>query len=159
MGDVAHAADHGKIAALVFSEAMKIFEQIDGGLQLVDHGIERGQRIGGVAAARFAVLCVAAGFHDALRDRPDEQVLVSRGGDFAQAALDPFFFPRDDIHDRVTSADQHIKLLLGGQTARGGAGWLRIGRGRFRDCKLRAGGLCPTGFCGGWVGRSALRRG
>ena len=59
MGDIAQATNHGEVAAFVVGEAVKVFEQVDGGLELVDDGIERRQRVARVAAAGLGMLSLS----------------------------------------------------------------------------------------------------
>src|SRR5579864_4851140 len=110
---------------------VEIFEQENRGVNVAEDGVEARDWVACIARSRLALLGLGAELNHTLAARPDVKRLVPLLGDLEQPLLEPLFFPRHNINDRVASADKHLELVRGSIGGRGRLG-LRGGSRRPR---------------------------
>jgi hypothetical protein len=87
---------------------VEIVEQVDRRLLVVDHLVERLDRVGKSLRSRRRRRC---GLAHAAGDRPDAELLVAPLGDALQVLLDARLFPAHDVDHRIARADEELELV------------------------------------------------
>src|ERR1051326_1318459 len=87
---------------------MKILEQKDGWLDLVDHQIQRRQGVLGGGVAGLLRLDRGSGRDNSRAASPFKHLLLPPGGDLYQKILHPHLLVGDDVKNRVTRADENF---------------------------------------------------
>ena len=108
--DFLELADHGEIVAA--EERMKILEDEQCRLDLLDHLVQRGERILGGGAAVFLGLDRSAGGDDAGAAAPLVDFFMPPPRDLHRQILHAHLLARDDVQNRITRADQGFEFGL-----------------------------------------------
>ena len=90
---------------------MKILENKERRLNLVDDLVQREQRVFGGRGAVFLCLDGRAGGYDAAADAPLEHPLLPSLSDVHHQLLHPGFFCRNHVKNRVTRTNERFKFL------------------------------------------------
>jgi hypothetical protein len=93
-------------------ERMKILEDENRGLDLLDHLVQGRERIFGGGVAVLLGLEGGAGRNDADAETPHEHFLLPPLGDAEDGVLHTHFLAGDNVEDRVARADQGLNFRL-----------------------------------------------
>ena len=108
--DFLELADNGEIVA--GEERVKIFEDEQGRLDLLDHLVQRGERVLGGGAAVFLGLDGSAGGDDAGAAAPFVDFFLPPARNLHRQILHAHLLARDDVQNRITGADQGFEFGL-----------------------------------------------
>src|SRR5258708_16120049 len=126
--DFLELADDREIIAS--QERVEVFEDEQGGFDLLDDLVEGGDGVAGCRTAILERLNGGAGGYDAGAAAPFECLFLALARDVHHQMLDAHLFTGDDVEDRVASANKrlefnlqcHWKNLLSAATRNGRAG-------------------------------------
>ena len=107
-GDILELANDGEIG--LRQERVEILEKEDRRLHLLQHLIERGERVFGGPGAALLALDIGAGRHDARGIGPLEGLLAPAGGDVQNHREHAQFLAGLDVDQRVAGSDEHLEF-------------------------------------------------